>query len=133
MNIVWFKRDCRVTDHEPLYRAAKTGLPTLCLHIIEPDLWKQADLSARQYAFYKESLLDWKKDAETYRIPVLIKVGDALSILKNLHETTPITSLYSHQETWNDWTFQRDKSVLEWAKSNNIQWNEFLQFAVFVD
>jgi deoxyribodipyrimidine photo-lyase len=50
LNIVWFKRDLRITDHRPLAEAAKLG-PVLPLYIVEPDLWAQPDSSARQWAF----------------------------------------------------------------------------------
>ncbi len=33
--LVWFKRDLRVEDHEPLYQAAQRG-PVICLYIDEP-------------------------------------------------------------------------------------------------
>ncbi|MEN9296710.1 MAG: hypothetical protein RJA42_979, partial [Bacteroidota bacterium] len=38
INIVWFKRDLRFTDHEPLYRALDTGIPTLLIYFFEPSL-----------------------------------------------------------------------------------------------
>ncbi|MGB5651823.1 MAG: deoxyribodipyrimidine photo-lyase, partial [Sedimenticolaceae bacterium] len=39
LQIVWFKRDLRVRDHEALYRASARG-PVLPLYITEPDLWR---------------------------------------------------------------------------------------------
>jgi deoxyribodipyrimidine photo-lyase len=38
INIVWFKRDLRLHDHEPLVRAANTGEVTLLLYIFEPSM-----------------------------------------------------------------------------------------------
>ena len=62
MNVVWFKRDLRCNDHQPIQMAQLNGEPILYLHIIEPDLWGQPDLSMRQYDFYIESLLSFKKE-----------------------------------------------------------------------
>ena len=45
MHIVWFKRDLRLADHEALAQAAKLG-PVLPLYILEPELWRQADMSS---------------------------------------------------------------------------------------
>ncbi len=50
MQVVWFKRDLRVHDHSALSQAAAAG-PVMPLYILEPELWKQPDLSARHYAF----------------------------------------------------------------------------------
>ncbi len=36
MNIVWFKRDLRIRDHEPLNQALAQGGPVLLLHVFEP-------------------------------------------------------------------------------------------------
>lgn len=58
LNIVWFKRDLRLQDHEPLTKACQLNVPVCCLHIIEPALWEQPDFSARQYQFYLECLTD---------------------------------------------------------------------------
>ena len=53
--VVWFKRDLRVQDHWPLTEAARQG-PVLCLYVVEPSLWAQADAAAQHYGFVRESL-----------------------------------------------------------------------------
>jgi len=55
LQIVWFKRDLRVVDHQPLLQACRLG-PVLPLVVVEPQLWQQRDASARQWAFCAESL-----------------------------------------------------------------------------
>ena len=51
MQIVWFKRDLRVEDHQPLVAATQAGA-CLPLYILEPELWRQPDMSGRHYASY---------------------------------------------------------------------------------
>lgn len=131
MNVVWFKRDLRLVDHQPLVEALLQPEPILCLHIIEPDLWAQVDMSGRQYDFYIESLRGLQSECDNYRIPLCIRVGSAVNILQHLHESNPISSLYSHQETWNDWSYQRDKSIKKWTDNIRVSWKEFQQFGVF--
>ena len=36
-NIVWFKRDLRITDHAPLLAASRQEEPVIPLYIVEPD------------------------------------------------------------------------------------------------
>ena len=50
MNIIWFKRDLRIEDHEALAQGAKCGL-ILPLYILEPELWQQPDMIYRHYVF----------------------------------------------------------------------------------
>ena len=120
MNIVWFKRDLRLYDHQPLTEASKSNGDILCLHIIEPKLWQQPDLSGRQYDFYSESLAELKSEFESLNIPFCIRVGDAETIFNNLNREFNVKSILSHQETWNDWTYQRDKSLKSFFFLKNL-------------
>ena len=55
INIVWFKRDLRLTDHKPLKDAEQSGLPVLLLYIFEPILINDADYSERHWRFVTQS------------------------------------------------------------------------------
>jgi deoxyribodipyrimidine photo-lyase len=131
MNVVWFKRDLRLIDHEPLSLAIKKNDPILCLHIIEPELWAQPDLSPRQYDFYIESLNDLIKNCDHQSVFFCVKVGNALDIFQQIHKKYSIKQIFSYQETWNNWTYERDINLTQWFKKVSIVWNESNQFAVF--
>ena len=60
----------------------------------------------------------------------MIKVGNAIDVLEKLHECYSIDGLWSHQETWNGWTYARDNAVKRWCKSRNILWHEPVQNGV---
>ena len=49
--ITWFKRDLRIMDHIPLINAINSGYKVITLFVLEPELWKQKELSIRQYNF----------------------------------------------------------------------------------
>ncbi len=123
MQIIWFKRDLRTEDHEALARAAELG-PVLPLYILEPDLWRQPDMSYRHYAFLQDCLRELDKSLGQLGQKLIIKVGNAVDVLEALQTRHPITGLWSHQETWNGWTYERDKAVKRWCMLNNIPWHE---------
>ena len=52
LQILWFKRDLRLADHAALTAAAARG-PVLPLVVVEPGYWQQADVSARQWRFWR--------------------------------------------------------------------------------
>ena len=131
MNIVWFKRDLRTIDHEPLSLAIAAKEPFICLLIIETKLWQESDLSPRQYQFYFDSINELKTDLKQLNIDLCIKVGDTLDILNYISSKYTIKHIFSHMETWNNWTFKRDSLVKKWCKSKHIKWLEFRQFSVF--
>ena len=58
--ISWFKRDLRIPDNIPLLNAINSGFHIVPLFVIEPDLWRQKELSFRQYKFQLDCLDDLK-------------------------------------------------------------------------
>ena len=92
------------------------------LYILEPTLWHQADMSQRQYQFLKDCLTELDLELQKIGQHLIIKVGDAVSILQEINESFPVSGLWSHQETWNSWTYARDKRVESWADMHSIPW-----------
>jgi deoxyribodipyrimidine photo-lyase len=129
LNIVWFKRDLRIADHRPLAAAARAGA-VLPLYIAEPELWGQNDASARQWDFAAECLAELQADLARIGQPLCVMVGDALSILRDLHARHGINALWSHEETGNGWTYARDLAVKAWAREAGVPWHEARQFGV---
>jgi len=121
MNIVWFKRDLRLEDNESFLEASRRG-PVVAIYIVERELWLQPDLTGRQYNFLKQCLAELDQSLRNYGGKLIIKVGDAVQILAELKERHSFDKLYSHQETWNGWTFARDVQVKEKKKKNNGHW-----------
>lgn len=129
LQVVWFKRDMRIADHRPLARAVMAG-PVLPLYIAEPELWAQADASARQWAFAAESLGELQQALGRLGQPLCVLTGDALNVLQRLHARRGIAAIWSHQETGNGWTFARDRAVARWARAAGVPWHELPQFGV---
>lgn len=129
LQVVWFKRDLRVFDHRPLAGAAAAG-DVLPLYIVEPELWRQPDASARQWNFARECLGALQDDLARLGRPLMVRMGEAVDVLRDLHERFGVAALWSHEETGNDWTYARDRAVAAWAKAEGIVWREERQFGV---
>lgn len=130
INLVWFKRDLRLFDHQPLVEAAKNAR-VIPLYIVEPGLWQQADASPRQWRFVQQSLREL--DVALYALTgsrLVVRVGNAPDILSTLYAECCFQAMYSHEETGNAWTFVRDRAVATWAKKTGIDWQEFRQDGV---
>ncbi len=121
--IVWFKRDLRVHDHLPLVQASKHN-QVLPLYIFEPELWMQTDHSYRHYIFLKESLRDLEKELKNLGANLTVLVGNATDIFDRLYSHYDFKTIFSHEETWNLWTYNRDKAVGSWAKDKKVEWIE---------
>ena len=59
--------------------------------------------------------------------------GNAVDVFSYLKKKYKKITIWSHKETWNGWTYQRDKIVGEWAKVNNIDWIEYKRNGVVRD
>ena len=129
MEIVWFKRDLRITDHAPLVEAASRG-PVCPLYIVEPDMWAAPDMSRRHYDFLTESLAELDADLAALGQKLIIRIGDAVTVLAALKMETGFARLWSHQETGNGWSYGRDQKVAAWARGNGVMWHERKQHGV---
>ncbi|MFT5363305.1 MAG: deoxyribodipyrimidine photo-lyase [Dinoroseobacter sp.] len=127
---VWFKRDLRVSDHPALTRAAEIGAPLLALYVVEPDYWRLADTSARQWDFTRECLLGLRDDLAALGVPLVVRIGDAVAVLDGLRTSHGVTRLISHEETGNAWTFARDRKIGAWARAQCVAWQELPQSGV---
>ena len=124
MNVlVWFKRDLRVHDHPALAMAAGTGA-VLPVFVVEPELWAQAEASARQWEFAAESLADLRKDLAKIGAPLVVRVGDAAQVLAGLCRRHGVGHIVSHAEAGTPWTEARDRRVADWARGAGILWTE---------
>lgn len=129
MQVVWFKRDLRIDDNLALTQAATKG-DVLPVYIVEPSLWQQPDMSHRQYLFLLECLEELNIELTKLGQPLIIMVGDAEDIFEQLIQQYPIKNIWSHQETWSNWTYQRDIKLEKFFKQNNITWHQPYQNGV---
>ena len=108
---VWFKRDLRVNDHLPLVEAAEAGA-VIPLYIIEPEVIGAADFDALHWNFICESLLALSDQLRARGQELQVKRGGEVDVLQEIHRRYHIAGLWSHEETGNALTYQRDFSNL---------------------
>ena len=125
INIVWFKRDLRIHDHAPLNAAALGGAPVLPLYVVEPDYWRQPFASSRHWHFIRDSLDELLSDCTDLGQPLIIRVGDIIEVFNTLNTNYIINGVYSHEETGNGWTYNRDKKVIKWCKTQSVPIYEY--------
>jgi deoxyribodipyrimidine photo-lyase len=125
INIVWFKRDLRFTDHEPLYYAQQAGLPVLLIYIYEPSVMAYADSDTRHWRFVHESLADMNAKLKNQNAELYIFHQEALTVFESLIKHYAVHSIFSSQETGNGLTYNRDKAAKKLFQQHGILWNEY--------
>ena len=121
INIVWFKRDLRLSDHQPLKWAEDSPHPVLLLYIFEPKLLEDPHFSERHWRFVTESLAQMNRQLKGR---VVVAHADAVDVFERLHSQFDIQQVFSHQEIGLDNTFRRDKQLITWFLARNIHWQE---------
>ena len=124
INIVWFKRDLRFTDHEPLFLAQQQDKPILLLYFFEPSVMQYDDSDVRHWRFVYESILEMQTKLDTLHATLYWMHAEVLPVLEELAHHYRIESIYSHQEIGNKCTYDRDKKVKLFCQNNSINWHE---------
>ena len=125
VNLVWFKRDLRLSDHQPLKYAFDSALPTLLIYNFEPLLLDDAHYNERHWRFVYQSLVEMNKQLARFNARVYLFNNPMDELLDSLNNQFEIVSLLSHQEIGLNNTFERDKAVKKWCKYHAINWLEF--------
>ncbi len=125
VNIVWLKRDLRTQDHQSLYEAEKAENDYLIIYLFEPSLIKAPDTDTRHLQFCYHSILDMNRTLEKYGRQVYLLYGEAIDIFQHLAHEYQIDKVFSYQESGTRITWNRDKQLSKFFKSQNISWQQF--------
>jgi len=129
-NIVWLKRDLRLTDHAPLYEATFRDEQFLVLYIFEPSLMNDGHTDERHWRFIQQSLSDIEKILAKQNKQLSIAYGEVGQIFTELTNQYEIKNIFSHEETGLKLTYERDKKLKKFFNAKKIQWHEYQTNAV---
>jgi len=124
INLIWFKRDLRLTDHQPLKLAIETGDPIVLIYVFEPSVIAAPQYDLRHWRFVWESLVDLNLLLKNYNAQVYIFHNEVLNVFEKIQTQFSIKKIFSHEETGIRTTYDRDKLVHVFCKKNNIEWVE---------
>lgn len=124
INIVWLKRDYRLLDHLPLKQAIEDSRPTLLIGFLEPSLINAPQSDDRHWRFIYESYSDLQEQLKSHNQQLYLIQTEVLEFFTRLTEQYQIKNMFSHEETGIQITYDRDKAIAEFCKTNGINWIE---------
>jgi deoxyribodipyrimidine photo-lyase len=127
--LVWFKKDLRRQDHAPLAMAAGFDVAA-ALYVIEPEWLKSPEFDAQHLCFTLACLEPLRAELAARGLPLLVRMGAAVEVLASLRREFAFSHLASHEETGPLWSYERDKQVARWCRTEGVQWQEFAQTGV---
>ena len=125
INIVWFKRDLRFTDHEPLFEAQKTQIPLLLIYCFEPSVMKYPDSDTRHWRFIHQSLMTMQAKLKQLDTQIYIFQQEVKFVFEHLSQLFNIHTVFSHEEIGNKITYDRDLEMKSFFRQQSIQWKEY--------
>jgi len=125
INIVWFKRDLRLSDHQPLAAALALRQPLLLIYILEPELLENPHYRRRHWHFIAQSLADMNRQLEAHGGKIWVLEGEPTGLFATLNQTLGIDGLFSYEETGLEVTYARDRRIAEWTRLEGCQWQQF--------
>jgi len=129
-NIVWLKRDLRLTDHLPLYNAIQKEEDFLILYIYEPSLMHDVHYDERHGIFINQSLSDIQEELLAHNKKLTVAFGEATEIFQCLIDRYCIKNIFSHEETGLKISYSRDLELTLLFKKYYIAWHEYQSNAV---
>ena len=124
VNIVWLKRDLRSQDHAPLLKAECAGIPYIIIYLFEPSRIDYPDTSQRHLQFVYHSIVSLNKVLSEFNRRVELFYGEAVEVFNFLIKELDIISVFSYQESGTQVSWERDKKIKQFCKSNQIIWEE---------
>jgi deoxyribodipyrimidine photo-lyase len=130
INIVWFKRDYRITDNEALFYALQSEEPLLFICFFEPSIMNYLDSDVRHWRFIYESIQDLDKKLKLSNSKMYFFHNEVKTVFTELIKNFEVKTVFSHQEIGNRITYNRDLEMNDFFRKNNIIWKEFQMHGV---
>jgi deoxyribodipyrimidine photo-lyase len=128
LQVIWFKKDLRLSDHLPLCKAASkarcTAAKVLALWVDEPQMWAQEDMSARHRQFANDSLHELGEQIAQQGGQLVRLQGEMPQVLARLQASFGAFELHSHEETGNGWSYCRDQAVMRCCRAMGVAWHQ---------
>jgi deoxyribodipyrimidine photo-lyase len=93
--IVWFRRDLRITDHAPLYRAALRGA-VIPVFIFDRALLHHPETAPARVAFMLECLAELDRALQSRGGRLILRSGDPVDVLPELVQETGADGIYAY-------------------------------------
>jgi deoxyribodipyrimidine photo-lyase len=125
IQVVWFKRDLRLSDHAPLAKCQSNGLPTLLLYCFEPSVLQAVESDARHARFVWQSLENMNKRLAKFQAQLYVFHNEVPQVFTTLIKQYEIITLHSYVETGLKITYDRDKAIQKFCEQQGISWEEY--------
>ncbi|MEM8832327.1 MAG: FAD-binding domain-containing protein [Cyanobacteria bacterium P01_G01_bin.19] len=135
MQIVWFRRDLRLTDNEIISVAAQNQQAVLPCFVVDPWFYRQPEIAAPRVKFLFESLENLDTNLRKCGSRLYLFVGESvatiLSLTRSLLELEDRPKLFFNRDIQVKYGMRRDRTILDFYQQHQLDVhvgrNHFLQ------
>ncbi len=131
VNIIWFRRDLRLTDNAALYHALKSGNPVVPIFIFDTRILEQLeDKQDRRVAFIHAALSEMQAALIQLGSSMEVYYGTPGEVFEKLHKKYAIAAVFTNHD-YEPYAFERDQLVANYLESSGIEFKTFKDQVIF--
>ena len=119
INIIWFRRDLRLTDNQALKAALKEDLPVLPVFIFDNLITEELASDDPRITFIYDSLLKINIELNKYGSSLLILKDDPLNAWRKLASDYKINKVFINKD-YEPYALERDSRIEQLMQQHNI-------------
>ena len=119
INIVWLRRDIRLTDNTALQQALKSENKTAVLFIFDTNILDELDKDDARVTFIHQQLTKLDKELREMNSGLVVKTGEPLKIWQELISDYEIGEVHFNRD-YEPYATERDEQVKQLLQKNNI-------------
>lgn len=131
VNIIWFRRDLRLTDNAALYHALKSGKPVVPIFIFDTSILNQLeDKRDQRVAFIHAAIQQMQEAFIKLGSSLEVYYGSALEVFQNISQKYHVESVFTNHD-YEPYAQERDQRIALYLESQGIVFNSFKDQVIF--
>lgn len=131
INIIWFRRDLRLSDNAALYHALKAGTPVLPVFIFDKQILDQLeDKHDKRVAFIHGAISEMHTELVNMGSSMQVFYGKPLDVFENLVKQYAIGTVFTNHD-YEPYAKERDAAVESFLAEKSIGFRTFKDQVIF--
>lgn len=131
VNLIWFRRDLRLTDHTALYHALRAGLPVIPVFIFDRNILEQLeDKSDRRVAFIHAALEGMQQQLVGMGSSLEVYHGTPAEVWSSLLEKYAVHAVYANHD-YEPYALERDAAIAALLREKGVAFHTYKDQVIF--
>jgi deoxyribodipyrimidine photo-lyase len=131
INVVWLRRDLRLSDNAALYHALKSANPVLPIFIFDKNILDiLEDRADARVTFLQDTVNDLRQKLDSMGSTFWAYYGTPLEAWQRLTEQFEIETVFTNRD-YEPYASERDTQIRHFLKTKNIDFTDFKDHVIF--